>query len=394
MFPPEKTESKNENPHIINAHNYPNTVSIIEDVKPDLVLINGSIDFHNIEVALAAKFKKIPLVTFFFRNIVPATIYSPFDTVRIRIRGLFSNKVSDNNSVSKGNRLKWFRFYLNQFHFLRKTIQAMNYNLFQQINFIIFYTKTIMFCPAPIHKAISGNRNLCSVSKWVERLTNHEFIKSSIFLVGDPYFDQLYSEIQKNKNDQHFNSDKTGILFCTSTMHEHDYCSKNEEYNLIKNTILEILSHERLEVAVKIHPSTASREEFVEEIMKKLPTKIELYQKENLVNLLNQYDIMVSYGGSGAILYGVLLGKPVINLQFNTRATGNNVWIDDNLIIKCESFNTLVSNIMKSKKTIFQKKHYDNFIKTNLGIFDGRSSERAAIVITEILNDNVIDCNH
>lgn len=390
LFPPAVAESKDTNLQTINARHYPNAVKILESINPDIVLINGSVDFHNVEIALAAKYKKIPVATFFFRNIITDTTDSSLDIVRVRLRGLFSNKVHDAYSTKdRENRLKWFRFYLKQFCFLHKTLQAVNYRLFQQINFLIHYAKTIMFCPIPLHQAINGSINLCSVSQWIDRLSNQGFVRSSIFPVGDPYFDLLCLELQKNKQSHPHHSDKTKILFCTSTMHQHDYCSKNEEYELIRSTIREVLKYDKeFEIAVKIHPSTASKEEFTKEILKKLPTKIDLYQKENLADLINQYDMIISYGGSGAILYGVLLGKPVVNLQFNTRATGNNVWIDDNLITKCENFDDLKPKIIESKKRIFLKQHYDNFIKRNIGFFDGKSSERIASMISNLLNNN------
>ena len=387
MFPPEKvTNSKRVSYQIVDSRNYKNAVKILEEINPDLVLVNGTIDFQNIEIAMASKFKKIPAVVIFFRNFESAKSVSVFKTLKSRLRGMFSAKVIEvHSNTINVSRTNLMNFFFEQYCYLFKTLQALNFSTFQKISFIFSYTMKGLLNYAPIVKQIRGDVNLCSTSKWRNELIKSGFQKSSIFIVGDPFFDKLYNEIHSYKPKHQSTNKKTKVLFCTTTMHGHGLCSKTEEYELIINTAKEILNHQEFELAIKMHPSSASRAEYEELILKKLPVKVKLYQKEDLVELINQNDVLVSYGGSGAILNGVILGKPIVNLNFNTDATINNIWIDDNIITQCKELNSLSSDIKKTKNKTILKEDSQRFIEKFIGIFDGKSSERAADKILQFL---------
>ena len=53
---------------IVKAKDFRNAVDLIKQVNPNIIMVNGSIDFHNVECNLAGKFLKIPTVVLFFRN--------------------------------------------------------------------------------------------------------------------------------------------------------------------------------------------------------------------------------------------------------------------------------------------------------------------------------------
>ena len=94
---------------------------------------------------------------------------------------------------------------------------------------------------------------------------------------------------------------------------------------------------------------------------------------------------MLTYGGPGSIHYGVLMGMPIVNLDYNTNATKNNVFVDGNLITQCKNQKDLL-NCIKEKGKVTQR-DIDNYVNKYIGIFDGSSSERAAQIILESIKE-------
>lgn len=375
MFPTEEGTyfDTNNDPHVIYASKYHNALEIIEEIKPDLVLINGSLDFHNVNISMVCRFKNIPIVTIFFRNFQHVTSNSSSKSIRSRSRKIFSMP----------------NFYIKQIIFLSRTLQKINFPAFKLIKFILSYSKMIIFSYFPISKDISGDINLCTNYAWKKKLIEYGFEDSSILVVGDPYFDSLFTEIQDSKLRTKVDLDSVKILFCTSTMFGHGLCSRKEENNLIIDTSNEILKHSDLKISLKIHPSTASKEDYLKEVLPKLSTSISLHQQENLLELINQNDIILTYGGTGAIHYGVLMKKPIVNLDFMTNATGNNVFSDDKIITQCKSLSNLISDIRQANKKVISDEDVAKYIEKYIGIFDGKNSERSADAIFNFLSDRI-----
>lgn len=393
VFSPEKIiELKTDNLQIINSHNYKNVLEIIESIDPDLILINGTLDFHNVESAMVARFKNIPLVTIFFWgrsqiyfNISQNKITSKLKSVQARCRNLVSDRVSPKLSTpNKPIKFQALRFFIKQYSFLRKNLKAINLSTFQQIKFILSYTKTVLFSLSPVNKIISGNVNLCSVEEWIKTLSELGFDKSSIFVVGDTYFDTLYSEMQSNKTKPPTEINITRILFCTSTMYEHGLCSEKEEYDLISSVVTEILNHNEFEIAIKIHPSTASREKY-EQLLRNFLGKVKIYQKENLTELISQYDVMVTYGGTSAIFYGIVQKKPIVVLNFFNTSTSCNLFQDKEVTTECNSISDLISKIKESKRRVVSEISYAKYLERHLDKFDGKNSERSASIILKLI---------
>jgi UDP-N-acetylglucosamine 2-epimerase len=237
----------------------------------------------------------------------------------------------------------------------------------------------------PVNNLIAGDINLCRDMIWAKELIECGFDKSSIFVVGDPYFDSLFTEIQNSKKLETTNQ-KTRILFCTSTLSGHGFCSKKEENELIINTVNNILKYNDFEISLKIHPSTVSREDYEKEVLSEFSSNVILYQQEDLVELINSHDLMLTYGGPGTIHYGVLMKKPIVNLDFNTNATKNNIFFDEKIITQCKSLSNLGSDIRESRKKVISDEDVQRYIKRYIGIFDGKSSERAAQSILDLLS--------
>ncbi len=382
VFPSHDTiNSKIESSEFIDSREYKDTFEIIKHVKPDFVIINGSLDFHNVNTSLTAKYLKIPLIVLFLRDFQYVKLHSRIKSLKFRTSVLTNYEITSRDDLQTINSKQLRKYYLNQFWHLFKILRKTKKNIFSSIIFLFKYGKLVVFELYPVNELIYGKINLCSNKKWKDKLIEEKCSESKIFVIGDPYFDSIYNEIKNDKNILIENRDKIRILFCTATIHEHGMCTKNEEYDLIRNTIENISQSEKFEISLKIHPSTSSKKEYEEQILKNIPKNIPIFQKENLIDLIKNHDIMLTYGGPGSVHYGVLMGMPIVNLDYNTSATRNNVYVDDNLILQCKNQKVLIDCLKKTKKKKITQNNIDNYIKKYIGIFDGNSAERASQII-------------
>ena len=388
--PKEIEEGQDEDSQIVDFHKYENAIEILEMIKPDLILIYGSLQFGNIAFVMAGKFNGVHIVTLYPWNqflkarskLNALRARSKLNALRSKLRLAFSTTIPGDISNENQSRITVFGFILKKYNFVIKTLQKINYTPFQLLKFIFWYTKVRMSRYVIVDKIISGDLNFCFIPEWLEVLDKLGFKKSTLRVPGNPAFDDLFLQIQENKSKRNNDSNKTRILFCPSPLSEHGDISKKEQNKLIVSVVKEVLKNSEFELSVKIHPTTASRKEY-ENTLENFSNKITFYQKEDVVNLINKHDVMITFGGSTVTLYGVLLKIPVIFL--NTIETNEfNQFFDKTMMIECKNLKTLSEKIKESKSKIISKDDYEKYTEKWIGKFDGKSSERIADEISDL----------
>jgi len=380
MFPSlppyNKLDCISTNDSVIFSDDFEDITKIFEYVKPDVVFINGSLDFHNLENILVAKFKKIPTITLFFRNPYFKK-ESVIFTIKSRLRSIFMKDNIDVN-MSHHNKSTALRFFFYRLLSLSKTLNYIKFPKILSFFFLLQYIKMSFSDMSPVHKFISGDINLCNVEKNKNILINSDFKNSSIFVVGDPYFDN--HEIHKSKNLIKKNILKPKILFVPTPTHEHSLCSSKDEYNLIINVVNTILKHD-FDVALKIHPSSSLMNEYVNALKGNTLQPIKIFQSEDLVELLKNYDIMLTYGGTSAIYDAILLAKPIVNLDFNNDVTGQAIFRDNKLITHCTDISSLILDFEYAYKKTINSSDIEFFFQKYLGYSKNKPSELAANIL-------------
>ena len=376
-------ETSIQDSQIIDFHNYSNATEIIESCKPDIILIEGTVEFSNVAFVLAAKTKKITTISLF-----SGFIWDKEDTsssaIINRMRILASNQVmGDISNENSNKKLKSIKFILRKYRFLLGTVRKLNWNTSQKISFIIFYSFLRLTKHHPIHKMISGDLNLCYVPKMKKTLLQNGFDDASIFISGNPAFDSIFSEIQNVKKFRKKSSKKFKILFCPAPIHEHGLVSKKEDDKATIEIINQILSDDRYEINIKLHPSSASIRDY-KELLTRINQPVNLYQKENLVELLNEHDVMLTNAGSSVIFYGVFLEKPIVYLDFFNDKKLMQLY-NNKIMVKCNKFDELVAKIEDARSKKILESDYKQFIENHLGNFDSKSSERIANRIIHLI---------
>jgi len=385
IFQPFQFDDYQHNGHkVVDFHQFGNGIKALEYFKPDLIISEVRLSFNPVAFAIAGKKMNIPLVTI---TQIGTSLFmdDPMFSAKSTFRVLLSNKVlGDKKHTSK--KLHMLRYIFKKYLFLLQTLYRSDFGVLKLIGFSLLFPFQILFSKEnpPINKIGSGEINFCFNSHFVKRLIDNGFDKSSIVLEGDPAFDNLYSRI-KNELSNIKKSGKIRILFCPTPMHEHGRMTKSQEDKIILDIINSICQNPSFELSLKIHPSTSSFKEY-EDLLKKTKYEIPLYQKEDTIKLLNQNDIMLTYGSSDVILESVLLKKPIIIFKIPFLSEFNRLY-DEKLMFETSSLSKLTKEISNLIEHPIPLEFFKSYIETQIGKFDGQNSERIANRILKLLQN-------
>ncbi len=370
---------------IILFNEYSDAIEILDKFNPDLILNEIEFVSHSTVFTLGARFKKIPIVTYCFTNYLntSSTTMLKSKLQIFRTGGSFLNHENETNGDGK------FLEKINiKKNFLKRTLQKIGYNKFRIWKFMLFNYKTQFFSKTSggmsLHKFSSGELNLCSSQIWKKQLKNIGFNESTLFVVGDPYLDKILLDVNNHNSKYTKSTKKVRILFCAAPMYEHGYLNKTEQDKMIIQTINRVLDNDSFEIALKIHPSSSSITEY-QEILKSCQGHIKLYQKENLLELLDQCDIMITFGGSMVMLYGVLLKKPILFLDFYGKIKKLNIFYDKTVSTRCLNIDQVIPKIIEANSRNIENIDYENFRKKYFGTSNSNHSHDSAEKILELL---------
>lgn len=386
VFQPEKFEEYEfDESLVLDYHKYNDGYDVIKDVQPDLIITEVRLGINGIIFSLVGKFNKIPVIT------ITPTGESEFFSQNFSLKSIFHLFLSDNvlgNTFRKRKPKKFamLKFSLHRYNFLLKTLKKIDYSFLEIFRFFILYPRIQIFSktyPA-LHNITSGNVNICFNEHWKLRLIDSNFPKNSITLSGDPAFDKIYDQIY-NKKIQSSNSNKIHVIICPTPMHEHGWMTKNNEHKLILSLIKYLQSLENILVSLKIHPSSSSYSEY-ENLLKSNRIEIPLFQKENTIDLLKKSNLMITYGSSNVILDAILLHLPVILIKNNQIPLLKRLESSD-IITECNNIYDLKNSIGFAINHSLPNEIYEKYIFKQIGIFDGKNSERISDIICKLLHD-------
>jgi len=383
IFQPYKFSNyKHNDSEIVDFHNFCNAIDAIETIKPDLVFMESILGIHGIAFSFACKSKRIPLVTITTTGISKST--KTLFAIKSSFRLIFSNHVLGEIDQTKEKKFGMLRYSLTRYRFLLRTLRKLNYGFWFLFKFILFYPAFQIFSKyyVTFHPINSGDLNICLNNNYYQRMFKAGFDKNSLFLAGDPGYDSFYNISHSLLNSYKHKSKNFEILFCPSPMHEHGMMSKSNEHKLILDIINYIKQFNDVTLSIKIHPSSASKEEYVK-LLHEHNFSGKIYHKENIIDLILNTDVVLNYGSSSVVLDSILLKKPVIMILLNNPEFDR--LYDDRIILGCKKISELPKLISKAKQFQYDPNNLENYIKNQIGIFDGNNSERIAKKIFEFL---------
>ena len=213
----------------------------------------------------------------------------------------------------------------------------------------------------------------------INRYQHYGIPTEKISVVGNPLLDDIFHKISTIKTRTKTN-DKIKILILTDSLYEHGIWSYNERESFLTNLFEKLQEDKTILFDIKIHPVTQDKT-YYQNLSKKLGLSAKIFQSEDLFDLINNYDIIVTYGASTTHTELSLCGKKTILIA--TKHLPTFVLVDEAIaagfIKQSYSFADLIplihdfheQKINLTNEFIEQRNKY--FYK-----FDGKSGDRAA----------------
>ncbi len=388
---PDKFENyKFHNDHVIDIRNFKNASHAIRKINPDIVLANNnSREPLSFSFSLAAKKEKIPLVFYYLNDLSPVFGKGPYksykENISILLRNFFSDKVVTDEDSQK-RKFRRGKFFLFKNSFLMKTRLSLGINLFSVLYAFFSDLSLYIFYKKPIWTKL-GDLNLCSNQElfnfWLKDVGINE---KKIVITGSPFWDEIYWKLKEINEKKE--RGKIRVLLTTAALVEHGLWSIQDRENYLTNIFNQFKNMENIVLDLKIHPASESKifyERFLE--INKFNAKI--FQKEDFLDIIKDYDIVLSYHNSTIHTICAYGGIKTVFLESDSNYTRFSLVdeaIDSEYFMICNNFEKIVPTILKlnQKEVKFNQKIINAREKMSFK-FDGKSGDRAASAIIKLI---------
>ena len=173
--------------------------------------------------------------------------------------------------------------------------------------------------------------------------------KENVPIVGNPRYDSLF------RNKKKYEKNKT-ILFATSGLGNNTVAGFTsevlEKYKKSIETVCSTVKKlEGYELIVKLHPYSTDFID-IKEIIKNIDPTIKVIQNINLIQLIENCDILITYHSSTALLEAMIMEKPTIAIQlFDSKTLQEKTIFRYNTIsaIEYEELDTTLRSLLDDK---------------------------------------------
>jgi hypothetical protein len=348
-----------------------NILKIIDLEKPDIILMPNDFEYMERAFLYAAKLRKIPIVLSLQQGVV--------ETVLVKDNSLIRNRFSIISSRGI--------FIIKKYIIFLKTLQKVGIKIPEVFKIIIDDLITPFQASEPAGKY--GCDLILVANEKMKRGVERRNKKSQIVITGDPSMDSLYKEIIELKNRKR-QSSKTKIVLMTTGMLEHGLWT----YKMWKETIIQTIKTvndqfgNEIEFLIKIHPATERISEY-EELINELGIKVPIIQSEKLSKVLSDSDIVITYGDSWGTLEAIILDKPVIVVNLFNYPIEKMPFLKEGIIFELKDMGKLKSLILEIQNEKRNQKKVDDFIRKIIFKMDGKSGERSADAIFDLIKEKI-----
>ena len=197
----------------------------------------------------------------------------------------------------------------------------------------------------------------------------------------DGAFQKIQNWVSKPKEDI-----KIRVLFAPSTLYEHGLWTRQQRDDSIKQIIRELTeNNDKISLKVKIHPSSANLSEY-QSLVHAIDKNIEIHQQGDILDLLYDADIVITFGFTFVNTYALISKKPIIVCNF---FDGNkDDFVQKEIALECNSSVYLAKTIHQalSKNPEYEQK-CDEYIKNFFYKPDGLAAERISTSIVKLIKN-------
>lgn len=367
--------------------NYNDACDILDKTKPDVIFTEISYAYSSYPLIVAGKYMKIPIVGYvlYDKNYLDFSFdYSRSKIFTSKITRFFSNKTnnkSDKQILGRG------RFYLLKYRFLLKTLRATKVTIWELLQNIFenIWVNTIGIMNKDIDKRLAVDVICLNNDSWINSLIQAGFDKKSLVITGSPLYDNHKIDSIRAR-DRHTN-DRIRILFVTTPLYSHGQWSKNQQKDFVKRVISELKKYENsITFDIKIHP-TSEEIEFYKEIIQEMHFEdISIFQHDKLNELLQNYDLAISFGRFSTSHLDILLSRVPLIIISEFYESKEIFVLKYGLALECASISSLAQKIEESINFCPSDEDLANFCNVFSKPFDGLAANRIADVILQVAN--------
>jgi len=375
---------KEKDQSIYSIREFSNGLDLLKKIEPDLVLVSIRKESVQFAASLASNFLKIPLVSFTGAKI---DFRKTEDLKKNRtIQHLLSNRVPT-DSESQTQFFRRGRFFFYKYTFLVKTKLAVKYSFFNIIKslfndfFMYAFDKSLPFSDLP-------ELYLLHHESQMKRFIDQGLNSKKMIVIGNLLLDRI--NIKNHiPHDSSLKQNKIRVLIVTDSLFEHGVWSFNQRDAFLKKLFETLKEDNSIKFSLKIHP-VSENVEYYKKLLSELKICSDIYQSEDLWDLIYDYDVVLSYGYSNAHTEISFSGKKLILIKTQTPFPTMDL-IDEGKssghVKECKDIQELNSLIrdFKQKKMILT----DDFIQEREKLFyknDGKSAKRGSQAILNLLN--------
>ncbi len=392
---------KNTNPdyEISYLSDFNNAREVLEKIKPDLsyhLIGNSIMDYAFMEAERALNIPNFGFADAHYvlaenKDEVVIGDYFRDQTSRKKIflensRQFFekTNLGSENDDSIRGKN------FLKKCYFLIKTLRSIGKSHLQVSKILFQLFKLLYLTPPRNFNQIYNCDLIFTESKsGIDYLELSGLKRENIHVVGNPVFDNAF---EKRNQSEFSNNSIPRVLFITvnlgSGQGKSDF-TKSRRDQMINETIsgLQRMKKE-LSLMIKIHPTAENYTEF-----KKFTEKsknIQISQEDDIIELLNKTDIVITPVTSTAAIIALIMKKPII--LWNYFHVEEDLLLRKNVVLECNSGKEIASSIDAVKSfTENNSEKIREFIDENFSY--GNSSKRIVEDILDFIKEHNMQTN-
>jgi hypothetical protein len=362
--------------------NFKNAKEVIEKINPSLIYLFPGQSIIDYSFLLASRQLQIPTCGW-----VEGTPMFGYNSSRKKyfkeqLRNFFVKKQTGTNNISfRGiSFIQKNLFFIKTARSIGKTYYYIMLDLFQQFQ-RMYYLET--------RKEKNNAKFDCDLllienEYSVEYGSTHGLSKEKMVMVGDPNYDLAF---KKRCIDDMGKIEKYNVLFITvniSSQADSNW-SIHEQSKMIKELCNEYKKWgSDFSLSIKIHPVSEDFDYYKKNIDKH-NVNIKLFQHENIYELIEKADVILTTATSTAGSIGLIMNKPII--LCNYFQVENDQFLESKVAIKCENISNIKDSILMAK-SFNQKNEFriKKFIKKFYG--DGNSIQKIVNIIENLMKTN------
>lgn len=386
VYMPEKIIQNKQHEYdeeVLDIHDFNDAFELIQKIKPDIIYSSPTNNLPDYALNLAAKYSDIPTIGEIMNDSI--TDINSKEVMKFFVKGFFDDSVPTDTSEKK-QFMRRGRFFIFKYKFLMKTQKSIRYGVIRRIIESLTIIRDSFFEPIKgYNPRFSCTKQFVESNLIMKQLIQNKFNESALEITGIPIHDPLFNRINERKDGvKRKNTERKIILFLTHSLVEHGFQTREQREFIIKSIVKEHTKiSKEYRLIVKIHPSSEKISDY-KEIISNLSQGIEIVQKGDILEFIEDADIVITYSTSTAPKQAILYKKPVIICNFFD--IKNDPLLERELAYNCKKVEELVPAIQKlQKQNIVTDEKLKEFVNEFFYKSDGKSTERVCKMILELV---------